>query len=73
MVWLDAPTACAKLEVAMAVQYHQGCRWPLVRDVLLPALGKETAAVLRCGTLTGGKTWKGKMEVNIFGETYICQ
>lgn len=37
----------------MAVQYHQGCRWPLVRDVLMPALAKETTAVLQCGTLTG--------------------
>lgn len=46
-------------KVAMAVQYHQGCRWPLIRDVLLPALSKETNAVLRCGTLTGSDIFEG--------------
>ncbi|CAK9006905.1 unnamed protein product [Durusdinium trenchii] len=50
--------------VAMAVQYHQGCRWPLIRDVLLPALSKETNAVLRCGTLTGDAADKEQQRLN---------
>ena len=43
----------------MAVQYHQGCRWPLIRDVLLPALAKETNAILRCAALIGPEQVEG--------------
>eukprot|EP00435_Cladocopium_sp_Y103_P073232 s33_g42.t2 len=50
--------------VAMAVQYHQGCRWPLIRDVLLPALAKETNAILRCGALTGDAADKEQQRLN---------
>ena len=50
--------------VAMAVQYHQGCRWPLVRDVILPTLEKETNAALTCGSLTGEAADKEQQRLN---------
>ncbi|CAJ1370251.1 unnamed protein product [Effrenium voratum] len=50
--------------VAMAVAYHQGCRWPLVQDVLLPALSTESDAALRCGSLSGDAADREQQRLN---------
>eukprot|EP00931_Biecheleriopsis_adriatica_P031464 TRINITY_DN18449_c0_g1_i1.p1 TRINITY_DN18449_c0_g1~~TRINITY_DN18449_c0_g1_i1.p1 ORF type:complete len:2089 (+),score=437.43 TRINITY_DN18449_c0_g1_i1:57-6269(+) len=39
--------------VTLASRYHIGSKNALLRDVLLPALADETAAALRCSSLTG--------------------
>lgn len=39
--------------LSCAAKLHTGCRWPLIRDVALPALAAETEATLRCNSLTG--------------------
>ena len=50
--------------VMMAIQHHQGGRWPLVRDVLLPALAKETQAAAQCSSLTGEGADKEQQRLN---------
>ena len=50
--------------VTMAIQHHQGGRWPLVRDVLLPALAKETQAAAQCSSLTGDAADKEQQRLN---------
>ena len=50
--------------VTMAIHHHQGGRWPLVRDVLLPALAKETKAAAECSSLSGEGADKEQQRLN---------
>jgi hypothetical protein len=50
--------------LSMSHRFHVGCRWPLVHNVLLPALAKETEAVLQCGSLTGEAADREQLRLN---------
>ena len=59
------PVRARALEiVTMSIQHHQGGRWPLVRDILLPALAKETQAAAQCSSLTGDGADKEQQRLN---------
>jgi hypothetical protein len=50
--------------LSKSMRYHVGCRWPLIRDVLLPAMAAETQAALQCSSLSGEAADREQQRLN---------
>eukprot|EP00930_Biecheleria_cincta_P054815 TRINITY_DN41214_c0_g1_i1.p1 TRINITY_DN41214_c0_g1~~TRINITY_DN41214_c0_g1_i1.p1 ORF type:complete len:2072 (-),score=373.64 TRINITY_DN41214_c0_g1_i1:15-6230(-) len=60
----SAVRASALDAVSAASRTHVGSRWPLVRDVILPALAQESQAALNCSSLSGDAADRENQRLN---------